>query len=328
MKIGITYDLKDDYLKEGLTQEQAAEFDEEITIMTITQCLLDLGYEVERIGNAKALTYQLAIGKKWDLVFNICEGKNGYSREAIVPSILELYEIPYTFSDPLTLSLALHKGMTKTILKYNDLQTADFFVINDLSEVTNKSYTYPLFVKPVAEGTSKGIDNASIIYNYDEFYNKCRSLINSFNQPVLVESFLPGDEYTVAIIGTGKEARVLGTLKIILQEKACDTIYSYKNKKDYVELVQYEYVTDDKALRCEELALKSWRVLNCRDGGRVDIKLDKDGNPNFLEVNPLAGLNPEVSDIPILCRKMGFEYKELIKQIMESALRRVKVKCL
>src|SRR5690554_3697607 len=117
MKIGLTYDLKDDYLKMGLSDEEAAEFDAIETIAGIDEALHSLGYQVERIGNIFALDRQLAAGKRWDLVFNICEGLHGPGREAHVPCLLDAYQIPYTFSDPLVLSLALNKELTKRVIR-------------------------------------------------------------------------------------------------------------------------------------------------------------------------------------------------------------------
>jgi D-alanine-D-alanine ligase len=151
----------------------------------------------------------------------------------------------------------------------------------------------------------------------------CRNLLPKYKLGLIAERFLPGREFTVAIAGTGEEARILGTMEVMFTENAEANGYSYLNKEDYVGRVNYRIVSDDLAQRCANLALSSWRVLNCRDAGRVDVRLDHQGDPGFIEVNPLAGLNPIHSDLPIICRLQGMGFTELIGMIMESALRRI-----
>ena len=159
MIVGLTYDLRDDYLKEGYSEEETAEFDAEVTIDAIDSTLQSLGFQTQRIGNIKSLVKALHGDQKWDLVFNICEGMYGIGREAQVPAILDAYKIPYVFSDPLVLALTLHKGHTKRVVRDFGIPTADFEVVNTLSDVEKVNLPYPLFVKPVAEGTGKGIDS-------------------------------------------------------------------------------------------------------------------------------------------------------------------------
>ena len=161
MLIGLTYDLRSDYLKEGFSEEETAEFDAEVTIDAIDSTLNSLGYKTERIGNIKALVKAISFGRKWDLVFNICEGMYGIGREAQVPALLDAYSIPYVFSDPLVLALTLHKGHTKRIVRDCGIPTADFEVVETIEDVEKVNLPFPLFVKPVAEGTGKGIDTTS-----------------------------------------------------------------------------------------------------------------------------------------------------------------------
>ena len=193
MKIGLTYDLRDDYLAEGYSEEETAEFDRSDTIEAIEDSLRISGYQTDRIGNIKTLVGRLASGERWDLVFNIAEGLWGFGREAVVPALLEAYGIPYTFSDPLTLSLALHKGMTKHILRDAGISTPDFAVIETEDDIAQVKIPFPLFAKPVAEGTGKGITSASKIASQNELKDMCLLLLAKFKQPVLIESFLPDE---------------------------------------------------------------------------------------------------------------------------------------
>jgi D-alanine-D-alanine ligase len=326
MKIGLTYDLRSEYIAMGYTDEQTAEFDRDDTIIAIEGALHALGHETDRIGNAKKLTERLVRGDRWDFVFNIAEGLKGVSREAQVPVILDLYEIPYTFSDPLVMSLTLHKGLTKQVIKERGLPTPDFIVIERPADVEAISMSPPYFIKPVAEGTGQGITAESVIWERQQLSKACRSLLDRYEQPVLVERYLPGREFTVGILGTGPAAEVLGTLEVILLEGAEKNVYSYTNKEKCEDVVEYRLVlpNGDRSVReAETVALESWRVLGCRDGGRVDLRCDEKGKPYFLEVNPMAGLHPEHSDLPILSKQLGMPYDRLIQRILDSAAPRV-----
>lgn len=323
MKIGITYDLRDEYLAQGFGREETAEFDKAETIERIESVLQDLRHIPERIGNIKSLVGKLAAGERWDLVFNIAEGMYGFGREAQIPAVLDAYRIPYTFSDPMVLALTLHKGMTKRIIRDLKIATPDFYVIEDEIQLKNVDLPLPLFAKPVAEGTSKGITGASKISDYRELKTVCQQLLQAFQQPVLVERFLPGREFTVGIIGTGVEAKVIGVMEVLLQAKAESGVYSYHNKENYQGLVEYKLVSGSLAQACSKAALQAWLGLGCRDAGRVDLKLDEAGVPNFIEVNPLAGLNPKHSDLPILSGLAGIDYHQLVEMILDSALKRI-----
>jgi D-alanine-D-alanine ligase len=324
MKVGITYDLREDYLKQGFTMEETAEFDKQDTIDGLEQAIQKAGFETEKIGNVKALCRQLVNGKTWDIVFNICEGLYGIGREAQVPALLDAYNIPYVFSDPLVMSLTLHKGMTKSVIRDAKIPTADFIVIHSVNELKKIKLSYPLFIKPVAEGTGKGITGKSIIENLQQLEEMTAYLLTTFKQPVLVEKYLSGREFTVGIIGTGEKARTIGLIEVILKQNAEKNVYSYFNKEEYLSVVEYVQVEGEIAETCEKVALDSWRVLGCQDGGRVDLRCDENGIPNFIEVNPLAGLHPIHSDLPILARKKGISYEELIAMIMQSAISKVK----
>jgi D-alanine-D-alanine ligase len=323
MRIGVTYDLREDYIALGLGDEETAEFDRLDTIKAIESALQDLGFETDRIGNIHSLVSRLVAGDRWDMVFNIAEGLRGFGREAQVPALLDAYNIPYTFSDALVLALTLHKGMTKRVIRDLGIPTPDFSLVETVSDCDEVHLPLPLFAKPVAEGTGKGINAASKIRTKKELRSVCERLLSGFNQPVLVEAFMPGREFTVGIVGTGKAARAIGCIEVALRKEAEPEAYSYWNKKKYDELVEYLLVEDEMADRAIQVAVAAWRGLGCRDGGRVDLRADGKGIPHFLEVNPLAGLNPVVSDLPILCTLKGMAYRDLIALIMESALTRV-----
>lgn len=322
MKIGITYDLRDDYLRQGYGEEETAEFDSGETISAIESALQALGHATDRIGNVRSLATRLARGDRWDLVFNIAEGMHGFGREAQVPALLDAFSVPYTFSDSLVLSLALHKAMAKRIVRDLGIPTPAFSVVETLADVAKVDHPFPLFIKPIAEGTSKGISKISKVGSRDALFSGCAFLLERFRQPVLVETFLPGREFTVGILGTGNDAAPLGTIEVLLQSEAEPEIYSFTNKQDYKNRVRYRLGDDDVADAAAETALAVWKGLGCRDAGRVDLRCDGEGRVHFLEVNPLAGLHPEHSDIVIQCRMKGVPYLRLIEGIVASAMRR------
>lgn len=376
MRLGLTYDLRSEYLAAGYGEEETAEFDRADTIDSIEGALRELGHQTDRIGNVRQLVGRLAAGDRWDLVFNICEGLRGPGREAQVPALLDAYEIPYTFADPLMMSVCLHKGLTKTVIRDHGLATPRSLVVVDVADLSRHAQSwdqrrsrpsphnvpplssmarewgeggrrpdegegkeanlqscpplrYPLFIKPVAEGTGKGITPNSKILTPDELAAGCAELLAKYRQPVLVEEFLPGREFTTGLIGTGNDATVLGTLEIILLDAAEPDVYSYVNKERCEELVEYRLVrpdNDPEVAAAEALALAAWRALNGRDAGRIDLRSDASGQPQFIEANPLAGLHPQHSDLPMIATAVDMPYVELIRRIVASAATRVRAK--
>ena len=326
MLIGLTYDLRQEYLDAGFTEDETAEFDRISTVEAIEAALRELGHTTDRIGHARQLISRLARGDEWDLVFNFAEGLCGIAREAQIPAILDVYGIPYTFSDPLVLAVTLHKGMTKTLVAAGGVPTPPFAVVERTSDINKVELPLPLFAKPVAEGTGKGVTPASKVKDRAALQQVCDDLLRKYEQPVLVETYLPAREFTVGITGTGEAACVVGTIEVILLSQAEAEVYSYVNKERCEELVEYRYVrpdADEEVRTAEDVALKAWRLLGCRDGGRVDLRSDACGVPNFMEVNPLAGMHPEHSDLPILAAKAGVPYVELIRRIIDSASLRI-----
>lgn len=325
MRIGMTYDLRSAYLAMGYSEDETAEFDRDDTIAAIESALRELGHEPERIGHIKELTAALVAGRRWDLVFNIAEGMHGLGREAQVPALLDAYRISYTFSDPLVMCLTLDKGMTKRVIRDAGVPTSDFLVARTAEDAAAVHFPPPYFIKPVAEGTGKGITPASIIRDGERLIAGVAGLLQIYRQPVLIEPYLSGREFTVGILGTAGEARVIGAMEVVLLDRAEQGVYSYMNKENCEELVEYRLIPpadEPLAGAVHRIALDAWRVIGCRDAGRIDIRCDGDNRPQFMEVNPLAGIHPEHSDLPIICTKMSIPYTELIREIILSATRR------
>lgn len=321
MTIGLTYDLRNDYLQAGYSQEETAEFDKESTIQGIEEAIQKTGHRTVKIGNVQALIKHLLAGDKWDMVFNIAEGLYGEGRESLIPALLDAHKIPYVFSGPVTLAIALNKAYAKHIVQNNHIKTPHFSVVSNISDIPNIHLSYPLFAKPISEGSGKGIDNYSKVTNIEELNFTCQRLLNTFKQKVLVEEYLPGREFTVGVIGNGNEAYCPGAIEIVYKNQQ-EGIYSYENKENYTKVVDYIPVKGDLFESCKSIALNVWHSLNCYDAGRIDIKMDAYGTLNFMEINPLAGLNPISSDLPILCQLNEKSYQTLINEILVAAIKR------
>ena len=322
MRIGVTYDLRSDYLAMGYGEEETAEFDAEETIAGLCDALRGLGYVPDRIGNVKALVQRLAAGDRWPCVFNYCEGLKGLAREAQAPAILEVYDIPYVFSDPLTMALTLDKAMCKRVVRDCGIATADFAVIERLEDVGKIDLPYPLFLKPVAEGSGKGIGTNNRVLDAKALKASAADLLARFTQPVLVETYLSGREFTVGITGTGDDAEVLGVSEIVPLDGYHGDGYGLVNKEDWHGRLDIVGAPPDDAKAAGAVALAAWRALRCLDGGRIDIRYDGNGRPHFIEVNPLAGLRPDYSDMCFIATREGVSYQELIGKIMTSFRKR------
>jgi D-alanine-D-alanine ligase len=319
MTVGITYDLRSEWLALGYTELETAEFDRDETVDAVEAALRAEGFTTERVGNFRGLMSALAAGRRWDLVFNFCEGMYGLGREALVPALLDEHRIPYTFSDPAVLAVCLHKGLTKRVVRDAGVRTPDFATVQVIADVEEVSLPYPLFAKPVAEGTGKGVTPRSRISDAVELREVCQGLLQEYQQPVLVEEYLPGREFTTGVVGTGANAEAVGTMEVIMRETAEPHAYTYVNKEDCDDRIFYELATGDDARSCAEISLRAWRALGCRDSGRIDLRMDSEGRVSFIEVNPLAGLHPKHSDLPIICALAGMSFQDLIDRIIASA---------
>jgi D-alanine-D-alanine ligase len=323
VRIGLCYDLREDWMARGHSFEEVAEFDSPATIDALCAALAGSGHEPDRIGNLHALMPRLSAGERWDLVWNIAEGMYGIGRESQVPALLDAHRIDYVFSDPLVCALTLDKAVAKRVLRDCGVPTPDFALVRRLADLEQVEMPFPLFAKPVAEGTSKGIDADSKILDPDQLRRVCTRLLARHRQPVLVERFLPGREFTVGVVGTGDAADAIAVLEVVLLDGADREVYTQRNKEDCESLVRYQLAEGELAAEAKALALRAWNAVSCRDGGRVDVRQGPDGGLQVLELNPLPGLHPTHSDLPIMATLAGIGYRELIGRILGSALERV-----
>lgn len=324
MRIGFVFDLRDDYRAMGYGEEDVAEFDTIETIEAIEAALRRLGHSVVRVGHGRELARRFVAGERFDLVFSIAEGLKGRSREAQVPALCELFEQPYVFSDPLTMAVTLDKAVAKRIVRDAGIPTAPFLIYDSAGQDLAGWTHYPAFVKPLAEGTGKGCEKASMVSDAAALRASAEHILARYKQPALVESYLPGREFTIGIVGTGAEARVVGIMEIVLLVGAgADAgVYSYTNKEECERFCKYHLADDAEAQKAAARALAAHRALDCRDAARHDFRSDAHGEPAFMEVNPIAGLHPSHSDLPILSGLAGVSYDALMGEIIASAARR------
>lgn len=319
MKIGLTFDLRSWYLDRGFSMEETAEFDKQETVDALAGSLQQMGYETDLIGNAFQLIEALASGRKWDMVFNIAEGLYGDGRESVVPAILDQYKIPYVFSGPVIMGVSLNKHMAKLMVSAAGVPVSPGCLISRYSELVKCNLEFPLFVKPVSEGTGKGITSKSLIHTRKELESMVDWILREFRQPALVEEYLPGREFTVGIAGNGDDTKVIGGMEVICKD---NLPYSVEVKENYQNYCTYKALDKDIEEECKTVALGAWKALNAVDAGRVDLKADRKGRICFIEANPLAGLNPVHSDLPILARFYGIQYQSLMEMIVKAAVKR------
>jgi D-alanine-D-alanine ligase len=321
MKVGLTYDLRSWYIDRGYSMDETAEFDKQETVDALGNSLKLMGHETEPIGNTFQLVEALAAGKRWDIVFNIAEGLYGDGRESVVPAILDQYKIPYVFSGPVIMGLSLNKHLAKLVAASAGVPVSPGYLVTEINDLKNCNLTYPLFVKPVSEGTGKGITENSLVHSPIELEKMVRWILDEFHQSALVEEYLPGREFTVGIVGYGEEAKAIGGMEVMTIN---NLPYSVEVKENYQNYCTYKPLDSDIADECKSVALSAWKALDAVDAGRIDIKADRNGRICFIEANPLAGLNPVHSDLPILARMYGIEYQTLLEMIMKAALKRIK----
>ena len=274
---------------------------------------------------------------KPDIVFNIAEGFNGKGREAQIPSMLEMLQIPYTGSDPLTLSICLDKARTKEILSYYKIANSKFLVADTLNHIPNLNFNFPLIVKPISEGSSKGIYSSSFVSNPNDLKNEVDRITSEYKQPALIEEFLPGREFTIAILGNGKTAEVLPIVEINFKEFPEDFIplYSYEakwildTKENPLDVFTCPAVLDKKLEeKIKNISLQAYNILRCKDWSRIDVRFDKDGEPNIIEINPLPGILPnpeENSCFPKAARAIGLNYNDMINRVLLEAAKRYNI---
>lgn len=325
LRVGITYNLRTDFARqENQPTDLWEEFDSEETIDAIRDVLQSEGHHVIKLGGDPRLIDRLR-QTPVDIVFNVAEGLQGRNREAHIPALLEFLNIPYTGSDPLTLSLTLDKAMAKRIVLSHSIPTPRFRKVMKIDDLHHLDLRYPLFVKLCYEGSSKGIRLDSKISDPGTLEERVGWLLQNYGPPVLVEEFVSGPEFTVGILGN-EDPSVLGVMQIEVKGMSPgESIYSLEVKREWREKVQYHCpppVEGTLLKKIEEVALQSYCALDCRDVSRVDIRVGEDGVPYFLEVNPLPGLSPVYGDLPIIARALGWDYARLVKTIFYHAVKR------
>ena len=322
--IGLTYDLKTDYQPaEHEPADVFAEFDHPQTIDLIAQAIESCGHQVKRIGNVSRLLNNLG-HLDVDIVFNISEGLFGRNRESQIPVILEMKGVPFVGSDGLTLALSLDKLMAKKILLAEGIPTPKYFEVKQAKSLINTDHLqFPLIVKPRFEGSSKGIDSNARINNFKDLIKRTDYIISTYRQPALVEEFIRGREFTLAIVGNDPpEVLPPVQVKIGGELDLGDKFYTFA----HISSTELEYVCPaliNKNLedKLKELAQRAYQAMDCCDFGRVDFRVDEENNPYVLEINPLPCL--AVDDVFVLIPQvLGISYAQMIEKILESAFKR------
>jgi len=317
-----------------IARDEFAEWDAPATIAAVESALSRLG-KVVRLEATEDFPERLRQIRP-DIVFNIAEGFRGVNREAQVPAICEFFGIPYSGSDPFTLTLCLDKAKTKETLAFHGIPTPRFAVVEDVGELQTRTadLQLPLFVKPLHEGSSKGITDRNLCFDRDHLARQTRFLLENYQQPVLVEEYLPGKEFTCAVLGNGNRATVLPIVGMNFESlpEGALPIYSFDAKfvwdrpENPLEIFQCPArITKELQASIERVTLDAFRVLGCRDWARIDVRLDAAGNPNVLEVNPLPGILPDPADnscLPKAARAAGIGYDELIQSCLKYAAAR------
>ena len=326
MRIGLAYDLKEAITAQTHHDDAFEEYDSSETVELISAALEAKGHSVVMLGGGKEFIDNIW-REKVDIVFNIAEGRGNYrSREAQVPSILEMLDIPYSGSDPQCLAICLDKPVTKKLVMADGITTPKWLTIANKEELCQTfwdGFPLPAIIKPAYEGSSKGIRLDSIVNAPEQATGTVSKLLAYYRQPVMLEEFIDGDEVTVGIIGNSP-LKILGIMCILPKRKDEHFIYSLEVKRDYQNRVDYECpaLLRKKVLnKLADSSLKVFKVLGCRDFARLDFRISSKGVPYFIEVNPLPGLSTD-SDLVIMGSKLGWTHNELINAVLDSALRR------
>lgn len=336
MHIGIAFDLKADFLAESAAAREGApddlfeEYDSDATVSAIERVLVARGHHVTRLGGGRRFLESL-LRERVDLVFNLAEGRGSRSREAHVPAACELLGVPCTHSDPLTMAVTLDKAMAKRVVASAGVPTPGFVVVERAADLARIELPYPLFAKPLFEGSSMGIRRRSRIADRGELEERVGALLADYREPVLVEEFCAGDEFTVGLRGSGESARVIGAMEVEpLLVPRDQFVYSLEVKRNVNWAEEISYNVPPKRPRAqvervEKVALDAYRALGCRDISRIDVRCDAAGNPKFIECNPLPGIAPGWSDLAILWDRLGGTYDTMIGAILDEACARLKL---
>jgi D-alanine-D-alanine ligase len=326
MRIGIAFDLKEDFRVPEGREDLLEEYDCPGTVDAIRRELEQLGHEVLLLGGGRRFLENLTRSPV-DLVFNIAEGRGGRTRESQVPAVCEMLGVPCTHSDALALGLSLDKDLCMRIARSAGLPTPFQHLVRTAQEGRALRPPLPVVLKPVHEGSSMGVRDDSLVRSHDDMHRKIARLIDLYRQPVVVEQFLPGSELTVGIVGNAPP-EVLGVMEIAPKSGGTEGfLYSIETKRDYKRLVSYfcppRSVPAESVVEAGRIAIEIFDLLGCCDAARVDLRLDASGRPTFLEVNPLPGISPVYSDLCIMASLLGVSYGALIRRILEAATARL-----
>ncbi|MFT3709279.1 MAG: ATP-grasp domain-containing protein [Archangium sp.] len=326
LKVGFTFNVK--RIKPTADgEDREAEYDSPSTLQAIREAIASHGHEVVDLEATPELPMVLATTPV-DVVFNIAEGFRGRNRESQVPALLELLDIPYTGSDPATLSLALDKALAKKVVRAAGIETPVFQLMTTGRERLEKQFTrWPLMVKPVAEGSSKGVISKSVCHNEAELREVVKEMVERYQQPALVEEYIGGREFTVGLLGE-RRPEVLPPMEIVFTDKTDKTpIYKFEDKLEENDRIRYEVpakLEPGQLDRLRAAARGAFMSLGCRDVARIDFRMDEAGRIYFIECNPLPGLTPGWSDLVLIAQGDGMDYRTLIGEILSGAIRRYK----
>jgi len=327
MRIGLSYDLKETItLQQASCDDSYEEYDSLETVELIATSLEAEGHTVTMLGGGRDLLSKI-LDNRVDFVFNIAEGRGTYrSREAQMPSVLEMLNIPYSGSDPQCLSICLDKPLTKKLVAWEGVSTPTWRIINDrqeLDQINRCRSLFPAIIKPAYEGSSKGIRLTSLVEDAKQANEVIECLLDKYHQPAMMERVIIGDEVTVGIIGNSPP-KVLGVMRVLPKQRNDYFLYTVEVKRNYLELVDYECPAglEEKVLqRIQTASLKAFEALGCRDFARLDFRISAAGVPYFLEINPLPGLGTH-SDLVIMARKLGWNHRQLISALLNAAIER------
>ncbi len=322
MRIGLSFDAKEDGIAPpGAPDDWQEEFDSPATLKALQEALQGLGYDVTLLGNGPALVRSL-LEKRPDLVFNIAEGRGtSRSRESRVPAVCETLGIPCTGSDPATLAVAMDKGWTRCLVREHGVMVPAGRAISKVDESLD-DLPLPAVVKPAWEGSSKGIRSTSLVTTRSELKERVVEMLGMYQQPVLVEEFIDGDEVTVAALGNAPWW--LGAMRVLPRTSQGPFIYSLEVKRDWENRVKYEapaVLSPQASDALMSASLRVLEILEVRDVARMDFRI-RDGVPYFIEINPLPGLDPRTGDLCILARGHGLDHAAVLDRIVRAAVAR------
>jgi D-alanine-D-alanine ligase len=326
LRVGFTFNVKRIKPEIDGRKDEEAEYDAPSTVQAVREAIAAAGHEVIDLEATSELPNVLA-AMPVDVVFNMAEGIKGRNREAVVPALLELLDIPYSGSDPAALSIALDKALAKRIVRQHGILTPNFVTLQTGKErLPRELMKFPLIVKPVAEGSSKGVHHTSVVETEAELRETAREMIARYDQPALVESYIAGREFTVGLLGE-RRPKVLPPMEVVFLAAEKHPVYSFEYKQDWSSKIRYDvpaHLEPAQLRALERAARECFIALGCRDVARVDFRMDEQGKVYFLECNPLPGLTPGWSDLVLIAKAAGIEYHALIAEILSGAIRRYK----